>query len=68
MATACLRIAPDTWQSQIEKPRFETETFVLNWDFHILIIPNKCSESFISKLRSCKIQLQTLVSTDQGEN
>ena len=34
-----LEFAPETWQSQIEKPRFETETSVLNWDFHILIIP-----------------------------
>ena len=24
---------------------FETETFVLNWDFHILVIPSKCLES-----------------------
>ena len=27
-------------QSQIEKPRFETGAFVLNWDFHIFIIPS----------------------------
>ena len=24
---------------------FETETFVLNWDFHIFVIPSKCLES-----------------------
>ena len=35
----------DTWQSQIEKSRLETETFVLNWDFDNLIIPSKCLES-----------------------
>ena len=36
---------PDTRQSQIEKPHFETETSGLNWDFYILIIPNKCSKN-----------------------
>ena len=35
-----LAFAPKSWQSQIEKPRFETDTFVLNWGFHILIIPS----------------------------
>ena len=40
-----LESAADTRQSQIEKSRFETETFVLNWDFHILIIPSKYLES-----------------------
>ena len=40
-----LESAADTWQSQIEKSRFETEIFVLNWDFHILIIPSERLES-----------------------
>ena len=36
--------APDTCQSQIEKPSFETETFALNWDFYIFIIPNNAQK------------------------
>ena len=39
-----LEFTPEIGQSQIEKSRFEAETFVLNWDFqldcHILIIPS----------------------------
>ena len=42
-----LESAADTRQSQIEKSRFETETFVLNWDFDNLIIPSKCLESLL---------------------
>ena len=40
MATDWFEFAPKSRQSRIEKPRFKTETFILNWDFHILVIPS----------------------------
>ena len=49
--------APDTSQTQTEKPRFETETSVLNWDFHILdlIIPSlHLSEKQLIRTRMAK--------------
>ena len=38
MATDCLKVCTRDLTKSIGKPRFETERFVLNWDFHILII------------------------------
>ena len=34
MATDGLQVCTRQLTDQIEKPRFETETFVLNWELH----------------------------------